>query len=98
LIVVFKKLLREDEYEEWERGHKLMNEMNKDSLLVAETYEKEYIKKYFTCCECPADYEMSVLIIQFRSFSKDSITFTRLSWPKDKPVPRKCGIKKKSFS
>jgi hypothetical protein len=58
--------------------------MNKESLLVAETYEKEHIKKYFTCCECPADYEMSVKFLSFRSFSKNLITFTRPNSPKDR--------------
>ena len=66
LIVVFKMLLRDDEYDEWERGHRILTQMNKESLLVAESYEKEHIKKYFTCCECPADYEMSVMFSSLR--------------------------------
>ncbi len=75
-----------------------MNQMNKDSLLVAESYEKEHIKKYFTCCECPADYEMSVITIPLRSFSKDSTTFTRLSWASVKLVLPNYGIGSNSSS
>lgn len=89
-------MLREDEYEEWERGHKQVNSMNKESLLIAEAYDKEHIKKYFTCCECPADYEISVLMLRCRLFSKDLITSTNLNSQNEKQVARNFGIKRKS--
>lgn len=49
--------------------------MKKDALLLAESFEREEIKKYWTCCECPADYQISVRLsimqITFEKFDYD---------------------------
>jgi hypothetical protein len=38
LIVVFKKILSEDEYESWERGyHYQVNKASKECILIPET-------------------------------------------------------------
>lgn len=66
LIVVYQKMIREDEFNDWEKLHEQAVRMNKESLLIAESYEKERIKKYFACCECPADFEMSVVPVLYR--------------------------------
>jgi len=77
-------MVREDEFDDWERLHEQAVRMNKDSLLVAESYEKERIKKYLACCECPADFEMSVTQPLFRSRTKGSIIFIKQNLPNDK--------------
>lgn len=55
LITCFQPLMRMDDCKDWETKYNLAMSMNKDSLLLAESFEKERIKKFFACCECPAD-------------------------------------------
>ena len=94
LIVVIKQMLRRDEYSEWEEGYTRAMGMDKESLLLAESYETEEIKKYFTCCECPADYEMAVIGGGCRSASNDSTTSSALNWQPGRPA--NCTTRSKS--
>ena len=60
LITVSKKMMMKDQYNDWLKKYRQAKTLNYDSLLLPQTFEIEEIKKYFACCECPADFEMSV--------------------------------------
>ena len=80
IITVSKQMVRRDEYDEWVKKYQEAKSYNQESLLLPESCEIEEIKKYMACCECPADYEMSVPVGPCSSVLKNSTTSTTPSW------------------
>ena len=56
VITVSKKMMLKEEYDDWLKKYREVKNVNHDALLIPESFEIEEIKKYFACCECPADF------------------------------------------